>query len=326
MDPRLEERDIALWFTPFVSIHQDRFPRSDWPVSVEDRKAFFQPWKSALAKCKATGRLADLASQRLAADPPRHLSDHLPALLKLITVVRRELDSAAGRFHTREESEAASAKCRRCGGAGIATVERQDLGRTVAAYCTCPLGRWFKERHSSAKELRGRFADLAAEPPGSAVEDPQLEAFWAECEDWLREDWRQWARKTRPVLAAHADAAPNSHWPRTLESTAMVSCWEASSDLEVKIPRRRKPVAGEKQTGTALRRVDELDEQQLAEQRRRREEAERWLMDRKPRWKTEEEHSERSGVSDPRPGDEAGPEEILSEPNGSGRSGSGGVD
>ena len=172
------ERDPALWFKAFVAEHQSRFPRSDWPAEKEERLAFFRPWKNALAKSRATGDMAEQASLRLAENPPRFLSDHLPALLKHIGDIRRERSGESGEYEDRAAAEAASANCM-CGGGGLVSrqIRHGEGWMSVACYCPeCAAGRWMKRAHDRSKDLRGRFVD-PRERPELLEQDVPVGAF-----------------------------------------------------------------------------------------------------------------------------------------------------
>lgn len=289
MDPRLEETDITLWFGAFVAAHEARCPRSDWPSDRDTRREFFGLWRRELRAARVTGPLANHASQRLAANPPERLSHHLPALLRLVSEVRREQDAAAGRHHDRATAEAASQGCPHCGGGGLASVRREDLGRSVAAYCDCPLGRWIRDRHAGTRDIQARFLTLEAGPGlTTEAEDRIVEEHWDSLDEWLRQDWYEWARRTRPSLAGLADSRPDSHWTRVLRSAAVRSAWEAGHDLEPEEPRFSAPAAAPAKPPGIGQRVDEIDKDRLAEQEQRRAQADRWLAERQPAWKSSE--------------------------------------
>jgi hypothetical protein len=228
------ERDIALWFRGFIAAHQERFPHGAWPEDAQARKEFFAPWKAALAKAGATADQAERASVALAEDPPRYLSDHLPALLKILGGIRREEGAAGGRFEDRAEAEAASRGCVHCGGGGLASTPHPADGRMVAATCVCPAGRWMRDRIDRGKDrqLAARFPDLASDRARLAAEaaqadlDDRVAEHWAALGDLERAEWRMETFDRLPRLAEAVASRGCGAWPRAYaESLAARACY-----------------------------------------------------------------------------------------------------
>jgi hypothetical protein len=161
---------IRDWIVGFLLRHRARLAPPDWPAAsaAEEWLEFIKGWVTALALKEVTEAEADLASQRLAANPPNWRREHIPAVLAGVEAIRKEQGSPAAVATNREGAEAASRACERCGGGGLATVwhplpdDTTQSPRTTAAYCVCQAGRWVENVHRTAyPEVRKRFVDLA---------------------------------------------------------------------------------------------------------------------------------------------------------------------
>lgn len=235
------ERDIALWFKAFLLAHQARFPHGQWPEGAEARKEFFTPWKAALARVGATADQAERASVALAEDPPRYLSDHLPALMRILAGIRREDGPASGRFEDRAEAEAASIGCVHCDGGGMATMPHPSDGRPVAATCVCAAGRWMRERIDRGKDRRlaARFLDLAFDRARLAAEqaladlDARVAEHWAGLDARERGEWRQETLARLPRLAEAAVSRGAGAWVRAnADLLSARACYLAQREYE----------------------------------------------------------------------------------------------
>jgi hypothetical protein len=157
------------WFHDFLADHMKRFPRADWPRPAENPQ-FYSAIKSVFVRHGVTEAVALGASERLAEDPPAHLNDHLPALLKHAREIFKE-QAAAGTGQptdSREAAHLASKGCDDCGGDGLAHRYRHQgerPGQTVVCYCLCPYGRWVEETHRRhSPDVRKRIVDLRDYP------------------------------------------------------------------------------------------------------------------------------------------------------------------
>lgn len=150
------------WIAGFLDRHRARFAPHDWPdPGSEEWLAYVKGWITALKLREVSEPLAEAASERLAASPPRFRADHIPAILGAVEEIRRELDRGRGDVgSSRDEAAKASKDCRYCGGAGKRSGEglvavhhaspsaELRIAPTAAAYCVCPHGRWIRRNHA----------------------------------------------------------------------------------------------------------------------------------------------------------------------------------
>lgn len=162
------------WITTFLGQHAARFAPNDWPTEgTEESTQFIRGWITALATKQATAEETDLASRRLVTTPPNWRREHIPAVVKMIEDIRKEKGGEAPTESTREAAEFASRNCPFCSGGGMTSVYHPgpDPARkepaVVAAHCTCPAGRWMRNRLAeTTPELLRRIPDLLAVAQG----------------------------------------------------------------------------------------------------------------------------------------------------------------
>lgn len=168
---------VEQWFGKWFDRHAERHPRADWP-RVEESADFYRGWIGNFVKIGATEEVAEEASVRLMADPPDHLSGHIPSMIALVkSVFRERAERGLGADpNSRESAERASLRCPDCGGQGLTLRWRRlsvgqldstgkPLAPSIVLYCTCPLGRWFERSHrASSPDVRKRIYDLAEHP------------------------------------------------------------------------------------------------------------------------------------------------------------------
>jgi hypothetical protein len=77
------------WLFEFLTRHQMRYRPFDWPtLDSEEGMMFLEVWSRAFRGANVTEADADEASISLGAAPPRYRSEHLPAILKAVRVIR----------------------------------------------------------------------------------------------------------------------------------------------------------------------------------------------------------------------------------------------
>lgn len=168
---------VDQWFVGWLDRHMDRHPRSDWPRR-DEKPDFFRAWLGNFILHGITEEIADEASVRLVADPPKFLADHVPALIETARAIWRER-AERGEGHAPDSREAAqrtSKDCDDCGGQGLTIRWRKLSLGTVGAdgkprspsitlYCRCPMGRWLERSHREhAPDIRRRIYDLEEHP------------------------------------------------------------------------------------------------------------------------------------------------------------------
>ena len=166
---------VREWIQDFLTAHGARFQPYGWPrPGSEEYLAFAKGWMTEFALKAVTQDEAEVASTKLMGCPPRHMAEHLPAVMQLVLLARAEAAPAA---ETREAAREQSRGCRYCGGEGLATVYNVDpchaAGRpeSVAAHCTCPHGRFIRAKVAEGKETKAilrRIPDLAEVLSGRA--------------------------------------------------------------------------------------------------------------------------------------------------------------
>ena len=168
---------IKDWIYGFLKRHLLRYPSADWPdPHTEDGQEFVKLWFQAFKLAGVTEVEADTASVRLASNPPRFRTDHIPAIIREVEAIRRA-NAAAATPHSRDEAERLARDCPRCEGLGLVLVfhpghdgsprawYRKPNGENVlgpsrvAGHCTCALGRWMRSR--TEPEMKRRIPDLA---------------------------------------------------------------------------------------------------------------------------------------------------------------------
>lgn len=163
---------FADWLAFHLLLHRDamRLPT----LASEAGDATYQAWFDALASHRVSREGADAASRRLVTEPTRYANEHFPRLLAFAIEATRLAQASTGQrvghdLSTAEGARAASARCVRCGGTGLASVEHWDPPHcatvrqpaTAAAYCVCAYGRWIKQNHREhAKDVALRMPDL----------------------------------------------------------------------------------------------------------------------------------------------------------------------
>lgn len=205
MSSRVED-----WFAAFLERHIARHPRADWPDS-EAASEFYRGFRGNLVLHGLTEEVADLASERLMAQPPEYLDRHVGAILEAARSIFRER-AQSGQGHATDSRDAAllaSLACPDCEGQGLATRWRRrsaggvdakgnPLGPTITLYCTCPMGRWLEHAHrSKSPDVRKRLHDLAEHPwlqvgPVAWSDRPDNEYRYAP------ESWDDYARRPIP--------------------------------------------------------------------------------------------------------------------------------
>lgn len=165
------------WFGFWIDRHMERHPREDWPNPAEARN-FWQGWLGNFVLHGVTEDVADEASARLMADPPRFLGEHPKAVLDACRAIFRERSEAGrgGDPNSREAAELASRDCRDCVGQGLTVRYRKLSAGTVdgqgrphspaiTLYCTCGMGRFLEKVHRDKHpDIRKRIYDLADHP------------------------------------------------------------------------------------------------------------------------------------------------------------------
>jgi hypothetical protein len=166
---------IERWFPGWLSRHQARHPRSDWPdpeLAPEAARDFYAAWLGNFARLGVTEDVADEASIRLAANPPAFADRHLPALLSEAALVWSErAEQQGGKLpDSREVGQVASRDCPECGGCGqtyrrFSAPELSGGVLSAAFGCLCSYGRWLVASRRKAEDLQVcGFPDLADYP------------------------------------------------------------------------------------------------------------------------------------------------------------------
>jgi hypothetical protein len=195
---------IQDWFVAFAVEHRERHPSAGLPdPRIGESSTFYAAWIEAFREERVlTYEIATRASVRLVREPAKGERWHLATLLIYAREFHDQAEPERGpergpsrNLSTREDAEAASKSCDRCGGCGLTTVYRsreiegKRIPPTVGAYCVCAFGRWIRGNHAArSPELLRRIPDLAnvlagrsfwlAEMPRPELEsDPPLSAF-----------------------------------------------------------------------------------------------------------------------------------------------------
>ena len=163
------------WFADWLLRHQAIHRRDDW--HDPRHSPLLETWQRSFVTHGLTEEVADEATDRLAEDPPAHVSDHLPKLLAAARAIfrRNSAESRGAEPDSREAAAEASRDCADCAGQGLATRYRRHRDRdangrprnpeAIVAYCRCELGRWIAANHRrEAPEVARRIPDLAASP------------------------------------------------------------------------------------------------------------------------------------------------------------------
>ena len=158
---------VREWIQDFLTAHGARFQPYGWPrPGSEEYLAFAKGWMTEFALKAVTQAEAEAASTKLMGCPPRHMAEHLPAVMQLVQLARAEVAPAA---ETREAAREQSRRCGYCYGEGLATVWNRDpcyaarRPETVAAHCVCPHGRFIRAKIAEGKETKDilrRIPDL----------------------------------------------------------------------------------------------------------------------------------------------------------------------
>jgi hypothetical protein len=159
------------WFGRWFERHAERHPRADWPRPSEARE-FWRGWIGNFARHGMTEDVADEASRRLMADPPKFLGEHVPALLNEAKAIWREqAERGAGRDpNSREAALDASRGCPECGGCGQTSrrFAAESLSGGVVSLgltCVCPYGRWLAAARQKSEDRSWRDGLNLAEHP-----------------------------------------------------------------------------------------------------------------------------------------------------------------
>jgi hypothetical protein len=194
---------IAEWFPRWFERHAARHPREDWPRLDDPQGREF--WRAFMGNFATRGMvedIADEASVRLMADPPKFLGEHLPALLVEAKAIWRERADHGRGGHdpsSREAAAFASRDCDDCCGGGLtirwrklSADERDEKGNVrspvIVLYCKCAIGRWFEQAHrKDCPDVRRGIYDLTdygwlwgdeyRHPPDSSEAFVPAEAF-----------------------------------------------------------------------------------------------------------------------------------------------------
>jgi hypothetical protein len=160
---------VEEWFGEWLERHARRHPRDDWPPPGDD---LYRGWIGNFVLHGVVEDVAEEASVRLMAAPPRWLGEHVQATLDAARAIFRErAERQAGHDpSSRESALLASRDCPDCGGGGLAVRWRHRSAGpgvlpAIVLYCTCPHGRWLERTHREhAPDVRRRLHDLADHP------------------------------------------------------------------------------------------------------------------------------------------------------------------
>lgn len=156
------------WFTTWLAQHIELMPRHDWPEIGEGGRGFYRTFYRWLVDTDTDYSTACLASQRIAYQPPEHLTDHFPRFKAELARIKQERVSekmAARRRAQGEVDDAPAVDCNDCKGTGAAFRYRhksrgQGKPDRLTFYCRCAAGRRYRY---DDKEEHGRFVHLDLE-------------------------------------------------------------------------------------------------------------------------------------------------------------------